>query len=101
MYYKQDDSSFASDSTEAYGHFVGISENAGHDMTFKILTSNTNKVFYHSEVRPTDHSISVNLKVEALTVPKVVKPLTDDVGDSSFEELPIIDEDSYTLSPIS
>ena len=61
VYYKMDDSSFPSDSTEAYGRFVGISENVGHDMTFKILTSDTNKVINRSNVRPADDPASANL----------------------------------------
>ena len=69
VYYILDDSNFPSESTEAYGHFVGISENVGHAMTFKILTSDTNKIIHRSNVRPADNPASVNLKVEPLTVP--------------------------------
>ena len=96
-----DDSSFPSDSTEAYGRFVGISENVGHDMTFKILTSDTNKVINRSNVRPADDPASANLKVEPLAVPKVVKSLTDDVNDSGFDEPPLIDEDDEPLPSLS
>ena len=92
--YKQDDSNFPSDSTEAYGHFTGIAENAGHDMTFKVLTDDTNKVLHRSNVRPADDPASANLKIEPLTVPKVVKSLTDDISDSVFEEPLLIDEDT-------
>ena len=51
VYYHHDDSDFPSETTEGHGHFVGIAENVGHSMTFKILTSDTNKVIYRSSVR--------------------------------------------------
>ena len=59
-------------------------------MTFKILTSDTNKVLYYSEVCPADDSTSANLNVEPLAVSKVVKSLTGNVDNSGFEE-PSID----------
>ena len=52
VYYKLDDADFPSDSREKRGYFVGIAENVGHAMTFKILTDDTNKVIYRSNVRP-------------------------------------------------
>ena len=58
--YKQDDSNFPSDSAEAYGRFVGIAENVGHDMTFKVLTDNTNKILHLSNVRSADDPASAN-----------------------------------------
>ena len=100
VYYKQDDSTFPSESAQAYGRFVGIAENVGHDMTFKVLTNDTNKILHRSNVRPADDPASTNLKIEPLTVPKVVKSLTDDISDSVFEEPLLIDEDTNT-SPTS
>ena len=41
VYYKVDDSNFPSDTTEKSGRFVGIAENVGHAMTYKILTDDT------------------------------------------------------------
>ena len=38
VYYMKYDEKFPSDSTELLGRFVGISENVGHAMTYKILT---------------------------------------------------------------
>ena len=101
FYYKQDDSNFPSDSAEAYGRFAGISENVGHDMTFKVLTGNTNKALHRSNVRPADDPTSANLKVEPLAVPKVVKSLADHINDSVFKEPPLIDEHADTPSPSS
>jgi hypothetical protein len=51
VYYKLDDSDFPSDSREKRRHFVGISESFGHAMTFKILTDDTLKLIYRSNVR--------------------------------------------------
>ena len=51
VYYKLDDSDFPSDSTEKLGHFVGIAENVGHALTFKVLTNDTNKIIYRSRIR--------------------------------------------------
>ena len=46
-----DDIAFPSETIEGHGHFVGISEHVGNVMTFKILTSDTNKIIYRSVVR--------------------------------------------------
>ena len=63
-------------------------------MTFKILTSNANKVLHCSNARPADDLASVNLRAEPLAVLKIVKSLSDDVNESIFEELPLTDDDS-------
>ena len=99
VHYKQNDSDFPSDTTEDYGRFVGTSENVGHAMTFKILTSDTNKVLYRSNVRPADDHTSINLRDEPLAMPKIVKSLADDVDDSNFEEPSLIDEENAHTSP--
>ena len=51
--------------------FVGISDNAGHDMTFSILNKATNKVVNRSNVRPADEPTSPNLRIDTLTAPEV------------------------------
>ena len=40
VYYQHYGSEFPSDSSESIGRFVGIAENVGHSMTYKILTAN-------------------------------------------------------------
>ena len=50
VYYKIDDSDFPSESREALGHMVGIAENVGHAMTYKVLTTDTQKIIYHSNL---------------------------------------------------
>jgi len=47
IYYHINDASFSSDSKDFSGHWVGISENVGNFMTFKILTDDTKKVIYY------------------------------------------------------
>ena len=46
VYYKTEEPSFPSDSPESLGYFVGISENVGHAMTYKILNPETNSIIF-------------------------------------------------------
>ena len=50
VYYAKYDEKFPSDSTELLGRFVGISENVGHAMTYKILTED-DKVIHRAVAR--------------------------------------------------
>jgi len=50
VYYKVDDSDFPSESHEALGHMVGIAESVGHAMTYKVLTADTQKIIYYSNL---------------------------------------------------
>ena len=50
VYYAKYDAKFPSDSTEELGRFVGIAENVGNAMTFKILTKES-KIIHRSVVR--------------------------------------------------
>ena len=52
VYYKAVDVDFPSDSPEAVGHIVGISEHCGHALTWKILTVDSNSIIFRSLVRP-------------------------------------------------
>ena len=70
--------SFLSETTEARGRFVGVSENVGHDMTFNILNSSTNKIINRSVVRPADDGKSTNLRALTLTSPELIKSLHHD-----------------------
>ena len=66
VYYKHNDAAFPSDSNEKVGRFVGITENVGHDLTFKILTEDTNKVIYWSEIRSATKPNERNLRVDPI-----------------------------------
>ena len=50
VYYAKYNAKFPTDSTEELGRFVGIAENVGNAMTFKILTKE-NKIIHRSVVR--------------------------------------------------
>ena len=61
-----DNAGFPSESKEALGYFVGIAENCGHAMTFKILQHDTQRVILRSQVRPADDPHSPNLRLTDL-----------------------------------
>jgi hypothetical protein len=52
VYFKVEDSGFPSESKEASGRIVGISEHVGNALTWKVLTDDTQKILYRSQVRP-------------------------------------------------
>ena len=66
VYYKVDENSFPSTSKEEIGQFVGISENCGHAMTFKILKMDTLKVIICSNIHRADDDMSKNWRVAPL-----------------------------------
>ena len=72
FYFKSDDSSFPSDSTEETGRFSGISENVGHDMTFSIINTTINKIISTYNIRTVGEPTSPNLRINPLTAPEVV-----------------------------
>ena len=44
IYFQDTESSFPNDTNETRGRFVGISENVGHDMTFRVFNPGPNKL---------------------------------------------------------
>jgi hypothetical protein len=56
---------FPSDSVEAAGHIVGISDHCGHALTYKVFNTSTQEVIHCSLIRPADMS-DPNLCVESL-----------------------------------
>ena len=66
IYYKVDDSDFPSVTREERGHFVGITENVGHAMIFRILTDDTKKVINWSNVRSAGLPLEYNLCLDPL-----------------------------------
>ena len=76
VYYKLDDADFPSESTERRGRFVGIAENVGHALTFKVLTDDTKKIIYRSRIRSAMNPKEKNLRIEcdtSTTPPEIVK----------------------------
>jgi hypothetical protein len=66
VYYHVQDPSFPSESPEATGHFVGIAEHVGHAMTFMVLTDDTNRVIFHSNIRTACDPSQPNFRVDHL-----------------------------------
>ena len=66
MYYKLEDSDFPSGSTAGRGRWVGIAENVGHAMIYKILTDDTKKVIYRSNVQSALAKEGRNKRVDLL-----------------------------------
>ena len=87
VYYKVDDSDFPSDTRELRGHFVGIAEHVGHALTFKVLTDDTSKVIYRSNVRPASMDMEYNLRLDPLCGEsrQIVKSKSDDSTKPSTE----------------
>ena len=64
VYYKTNDASFPSDSTEKLGRFVGIADHVGHALTFKVLTDDTKKVIFRSRIRSALKPHEKNLRID-------------------------------------
>ena len=61
VYYAHEASTFPSESKEGLGHIVGISEHVGNTFTWKILTEDTRKVIYRSQICPyNEHDVSLH-----------------------------------------
>ena len=102
VYYKIDDSDFPSETREELAWFVGIGESVGHAMTCKLLTLDTKKIIYRSNVRSAEDSAHVNLRVEPLNEkpPQIVKSKSDSVdyaadddpgGKEQITNIPVLD----------
>ena len=76
-FFNTEDASFPSVSPEERERFVGISENFGHDTTFKILNSSTNKIINSSNVRSSNYDKSPSLLANPVTSTEVIKLLRE------------------------
>jgi len=100
VYYLKEDSHFPSESKEGFGNIVGISEHCGHALTWKILTEDTMKVIYRSQVRPCSKEdpnfrASIFTDDQDITNP-IIKMRSSSTPDDSTKEVlhvptPIID----------
>ena len=91
VYFHMDDTPFPSVSKELHGHWVGISENVGNFMTFKVLTDDMLKVIHHSNVCSACDLASKNLCLDPLNenFPEVI---------TSLQQQPVVvDSDSPSL----
>jgi hypothetical protein len=78
VYSKLSESSFTSESKEALGHIVGISEHCGHALTYKIFSSESDVIIYRSLLRPaTLDDANVRACMSGGEIPTHVGPLED------------------------
>jgi hypothetical protein len=78
VYFKAHEPSFPSDSREKLGHVVGISENVGHALTWKVWDPETNTIVIRSALRPAsdaDPNICASLAAGEIESPSSVRPL--------------------------
>ena len=92
-YDKFNDSDFPSGSTEGRGRWVGITENVGHAMTYQILTDDTKKVIYRSNVCPALSKEDCNKRVDLLGGEEVAPIInsSNDEDESPRKPMPIFD----------
>jgi hypothetical protein len=96
VYFKVDDAPFPSTSREERGHFVGISQNVGHAMTYKILCDKSLKVLHRSNLRSATNPSDPNLRLDPLDGEKlphssrIVQSVQDDTEDLSDQVKPMI-----------
>jgi hypothetical protein len=78
VYFKLSESSFPSESKEALGHIVGISEHCGHALTYKVPSSESDVIIYCSLLRPaTPDDANVRACMSGGESPLHVGPLKD------------------------
>ena len=81
VFYMYNDSDFSTDSTEERERFVGIYESIRHQMIFKIISDKSSKIIHLSNIRPANISLNMNICLNLLIIPTVVKSkryLSDD-----------------------
>ncbi len=89
VYFKVDDTPFSSTSPEECGHFVGISTNVGHAMTYKILCDKLLTVLHWSNLCSASNPSNPNLLLDPLdgeNLPqssRIVRSVQDDAEDAS------------------
>ena len=106
VYYLVDEATFPSDSKELRGRWVGVSENVGHFMTYKILTDDTRWIIHRSNIRSAADPNARNLRLDLLNdePPEVIwslrkaSPASDHGEDFSLHSMEPTDEHPYTES---
>ena len=104
VYYAVDDARFPSDSREKRGRWVGIAENIGHALTYKIFVEETKQVIPRSNVRSALNPGEKNLRLDPLdgeTVREFVKSVVEERSstaqvDTSEDQA----NDAETLPPV-
>jgi hypothetical protein len=100
VYYLVDETTFPSKSKELCRQWVGVSENVGHFMTYKILTDDTRRIIHRSNIRSTADANARNLCLDLLNdkPPEVIwslrkaSPALDHGEDFSLHSMEPTDE---------
>jgi hypothetical protein len=100
VYYLVDETTFPSESKELRGRWVGVSENVGHFMTYKILTDDTRRIIHRSNIRSAADPNVRNLRLDLLNdePPEVIRslrkasPASDHGEDFSLHSMEPADE---------
>jgi hypothetical protein len=106
VYYLVDETTFPSKSKELCGRWVGVSENVGHFMTYKILMDDTRRIIHHSNICSAANPNARNLRLDPLNdkLPEVIRflckasPASDHGEDFSLHSMEPTDEHPYTES---
>jgi hypothetical protein len=106
VYYLVDETTFPSESKELRGRWVGVSENVGHLMTYKILTDDTRQIIHRSNIHLAADPNARNLHLDPLNdkPPEVIwslrkaSPASDHGEDFSLHSMEPTDEHPYTES---
>jgi hypothetical protein len=106
VYYLVDKTTFLPEIKELCGRWVGVSENVGHFMTYKILTDDTRQIIHRSNIRSAADPNARNLCLDPLNdePPEVIwslrkaSPASDHGEDLSLHSMEPTDEHPYTES---
>jgi hypothetical protein len=103
VYYKVDDHSFLSNTREKRGRFVGIAENVGHRMTFKVVTDDTKQIICRSGLRLALNSSSSNIRLDLIdgTSLRQFVNIREDSAQESPPSDTAVDDRSSSSSPPS
>jgi hypothetical protein len=100
VYYLVDETTFPLESKELRGRWVGVSENVGHFMTYKILTDDTCRIIHRSNIHSVADPNARNLRLDPLNdePPEVIwslrkaSPASDHGEDFSLHSMEPADE---------
>jgi hypothetical protein len=106
VYYLVDETTFPSESKELRGRWVGVSQNVGHFMTYKILMDDTHRIIHRSNIRLPADPNARNLHLDPLNdkLPEVIwslckaSPALDHGEDFSLHSMEPTDDHPYTES---
>ena len=94
VYYKAHEPGFPSESVEKSGRFVGISENVGNALTYKILTDDTQKIIHRSAVRsaldPTIPNNRAKIDMDKEPHPYLKSKIDDKVTEESTQPIELV-----------